>query len=82
MEKYNKIRRIVALLTVLILVLCIITMVVMAVMGSKYFLGFLFLSIALPVILWIPLWFMNLISVKDNIKQMENAKETEDNISN
>lgn len=66
MEKYNKIRRIIALLTVVVIVTCIVAMVVMACIGSKLFLIFLFLAIALPVILWIPLWFMNILKGNDD----------------
>ena len=66
MEKYNKIRRIIALLTVVVIVACIVTMVVMACIGSKLFLIFLFLAIALLVILWIPLWFMNILKGNDD----------------
>ena len=66
MEKYNKIRRIIALLTVVVIVACIVAMVVMACIGSKLFLIFLFLAIALPVILWIPLWFMNILKGNDD----------------
>ncbi|MGN0437672.1 MAG: hypothetical protein ACI4F4_04050 [Lachnospiraceae bacterium] len=79
MEKYNKARKIVALLTVLIIVFCIITMVVMAITGSKYFLGFLFLSIVLPVILWIPFWFVNLTAVKDDLLQSSKSEKNPEN---
>lgn len=82
MEKYNKIRRIMALITVILLIACIITMVILGIVGSKYFFGFLFLSIALPVILWIPLWFMNLISHKDEKDIIEQSGTEDENHSN
>lgn len=82
MKKYNRIRRIVALVTVILLIACIITMVILGIVGSRYFFGFLFLSIALPVILWIPLWFMNLISHKDDMDSIEQSGTEDKNHTN
>lgn len=57
----TKIRRITAWLTVLLIIALIIGTVICGITGSPYFNGMLFLSFAVPVVLWVFMWFTHLI---------------------
>ena len=72
----NKLRRVVAWITIAIIIGLIVGMVICAVTGSKYFFGMLALAIIVPVVLWIFNWFSNL--VNGNSKNQENEPEQND----
>lgn len=57
----EKIRRIISFLTVVLILLLIVGTVICAVTGSPYFMGMLFLTFAVPVVLWVFMWFTHLI---------------------
>lgn len=57
----NKIRRIVAGLTVLLIAGLVIGTLVCGIIKSPYFYGLLFLSFAVPVVLWVFMWFTHLL---------------------
>lgn len=59
---YNRLRRIVALLTVVFIVVLLIATVICAVTGSRYFFGMLFLTIVVPIVLWVFMWFTHLVN--------------------
>ena len=58
----KKVRRIVALLTVIVIVALVIGTLICAISGSRYFFGMLFLSFAVPVVLWGFMWFTRLVN--------------------
>ena len=58
----KKVRRIVALLTVIVIVALVIGTLICAISGSRYFFGMLFLSFAVPVVLWVFMWFTRLVN--------------------
>lgn len=73
----NKLRRVVAMLTVLLIVGLIIGTLICAFTGSKHFMGMLFLALAVPIVLWVFMWFTNLVS--DQSKEEQNGnKEQQD----
>ncbi len=55
--KNNKIQRILAVTTLILLAVCLILTLVFAFTGSEYFLGMLFITLAVPVLLWIGMFF-------------------------
>ena len=57
----NKIRRIAAWLTILLIAGLIIGTLICAIMGSTYFYGMLCLSLGVPVVLWVFIWFTHLV---------------------
>ncbi|MCM1158487.1 MAG: hypothetical protein NC300_07355 [Bacteroidales bacterium] len=77
----KKLRRIVAGLTVFLIVALIAGTLICAVTGSKYFLGMLFLSFAVPVVLWVFMWFTHLIHgdsqviSKEEMEAVDKAKQ-------
>lgn len=60
----NKVRRITAWITIIVIVGLIIGTIVCAITGSDYFFGFFALSIFVPVVLWIFMWFTKLVNDK------------------
>lgn len=56
----KKIRQIVAGLTVVVIIALLIGTLICAVTGSKYFFGMLFLTIVVPIVLWVFMWFTHL----------------------
>lgn len=63
-------RKIVALISVIVIVGLIIGMVICAVIESRYFFGMLALTFLDPIILWVFMWFTNLIKPSsDEIKK-------------
>lgn len=58
----KKIRQVVAGITVLVLIGLLIGTLVCAITGSSYFFGMLFLTLVVPVVLWVFMWFTKLIN--------------------
>ncbi|MBR1866600.1 MAG: hypothetical protein IJ801_08845 [Lachnospiraceae bacterium] len=73
----NKLRRVVAMLTVFLIVGLIIGTLICAFTGSKYFMGMLFLTLAVPVVLWVFMWFTNLVSGQSQEEQNEDKEQQE-----
>lgn len=63
----DTVRRISAWITIIVIVGLLVATVVCAVTGSKYFFGFLALTILVPVLLWIFMWFTRLIHGKSEV---------------
>lgn len=57
----KRLRRIVAGLTVVFIVALLIGTLICAITGSKYFFGMLVLTLVVPVVLWVFMWFTHLI---------------------
>jgi len=77
----NKIRRITAWLTVLLIAGLIIGTLICAVIGSPYFGGMLVLSLAIPVVLWVFMWFTHLIHGDSKViskEELEALKQSKD----
>ncbi|MBE5943026.1 MAG: hypothetical protein E7264_10870 [Lachnospiraceae bacterium] len=62
----NTLRKVTAWITIVIIIGLIICTVVSAVTGSQYFFGFLALSLIVPVVLWVFMWFTKLVNKKEN----------------
>lgn len=77
----SKIRRIVAWLTILVITGLIIGTLICAIIGSPYFWGMLVLSFAVPVVLWVFMWFTHLIHgdsqviPKEELEALKQSKE-------
>lgn len=67
----KKARRIVALLTVVVIIALVIGTLICALTGSKYFFGMLFLTIAVPVVLWVFMWFTHLVHGQSEVISKE-----------
>lgn len=63
--KMEKIRRIVAFLTVVLIVGLLVAALVSAFLGSPYFLAFMLLAIGVPGVLYIFMWFTRLVTGDD-----------------
>ncbi|MCM1499421.1 MAG: hypothetical protein NC124_13220 [Clostridium sp.] len=70
MKIFNRLRRIVALLTVVFIVALLVVTIICAVTGSEYFFGMLFLTIVVPIVLWVFMWFTHLVNDRSD-KQKE-----------
>lgn len=53
----NNIKRLIALLTVIVLLLCVGVTLYFAVTGNGNFLGMLLLTLMVPILLWVYLFF-------------------------
>lgn len=73
----QKIRRIMAWLTIVVIVALIIAMLVSAVTGSRYFFLFLFLAIFVPIILWVFMWFTRLMAGESDVISKEDMEQLE-----
>ncbi len=62
----SSLRRITAWITIVVIIGLIICTVISAVIGSKYFFGFLALSLIVPVVLWVFMWFTKLVNKKED----------------
>lgn len=69
----NRIRRVMAWITIILIVGLIIGTIICAVVGSKYFFGMLALTFLVPTVLWIYMWFYKLINGK---KEKESEEPT------
>ncbi len=56
----EKIRKVVALVSVIVILALIIGMIICAITGSKYFFGMLALVFMVPITLWVFMWFTKL----------------------
>lgn len=79
---YNRLRRIVALLTVVFIVVLLIATVICAVTGSRYFFGMLFLTIVVPIVLWVFMWFTHLVNGSPDVIKPEEDVPDSYNIGN
>ena len=70
----NKLRRIVAWLTVLVIAGLLIAMLVSGIMGSPYFYVFLFLTLVVPMILWVFMWFTRLVNGESEVIPKEDME--------
>jgi len=70
----KKVRQIVALLTVLVIIALVIGTLICALTGSKYFFGMLFLTIAVPVVLWVFMWFTHLVHGESEVISKEDME--------
>ncbi|MDO5156107.1 MAG: hypothetical protein Q4D51_09075 [Eubacteriales bacterium] len=61
----EKLRRIIAMLTVVVIVGLVIATLICGITGSEYFFAMLFLTFVVPVILWVFMWFTRLVNKKD-----------------
>lgn len=57
----KRLRQIMAWLTIILIIGLIIGAVVCAITGSRYFFGMLVLAMAVPIVLWVFMWFTRLI---------------------
>ena len=77
----KRVRQIVAWLTIVVIIGLIIGTIVCAVTGSKYFFGMLFLMIAVPIVLWVFMWFTHLVNgdssviPKEDMDALEQSKK-------
>ncbi len=67
----KRLRQIMAWLTIVLIVGLIIGAVVCAVTGSRYFLGLLALAMAVPIVLWVFMWFTRLIRGDSDVVSKE-----------
>ena len=72
---FNRLRRIMALLTVVFIVVLLIVTIICAVTGSKYFFGMLFLSIVVPIVLWVFMWFTHLVNGNSEVTGPEDKRD-------
>ena len=79
---FNRLRRIMALLTVVFIVVLLIITIICAVTGSKYFFGMLFLSIVVPIVLWVFMWFTHLVNGSSEVIKPEEGVPDSYNIGN
>lgn len=70
----QKIRRIVAFLSVAVIFFLIIGTLICGITGSQYFFGMFFLMLAVPIVLWVFMWFTRLV----NREEMEAADDAKD----
>lgn len=73
----QKMRRIMAWLTIVVIVALLIAMLVSAVTGSRYFFAFLFLAIVVPIVLWVFMWFTRLMAGESEVIPKENMEQLE-----
>ena len=73
----KRVRQIVAWLTIVVIVGLIIGTIICAVTGSKYFFGMLFLMIAVPIVLWVFMWFTHLVNGDSSVISKEDMAELE-----
>lgn len=71
----NKIRRIAAGLTVLLVAGLVVGTLICGITASPYFYGVLFLSFAVPVVLWVFMWFTHLIHGDSKVIPKEESEE-------
>lgn len=77
-SKLQKVRRIVAWLTIAVIVVLVIITMVCAFTGSPYFFGMLYLTIAVPLVLWIFMWFTSLVNGESQVIPKEIMELAED----
>lgn len=70
----KKVRQIVAMLTVIVIIALVIGTLICAITGSKYFFGMLFLTIAVPVVLWVFMWFTRLLHGESEVISKEDME--------
>ena len=62
----NTLKRIGAILLIILLLACVVLTLVFAVTGSKNFLGMLMITLLLPVLLWVYMFFHKLLKDRSN----------------
>lgn len=73
----KRVRQIVAWITIAVIVCLIIGTIICAVTGSKYFFGMLFLMIAVPIVLWVFMWFTHLVNGDSSVISKEDMDALE-----
>ncbi len=73
----NRIRRITAGISVILIIGLVIGAFICGITGSKYFLGMLFLALAVPVVLWVFMWFTHLIHGDSEVISKEEMETLE-----
>ena len=71
----EKLRRIVAMISVVVIVALIIGMVICAITGSKYFFGMLALVFLIPITLWVFMWFAKLVNSSSDSEPEDTTQE-------
>lgn len=71
----KRLRQIMAWLTIILIIGLIIGAVVCAVTGSEYFFGLLALAMAVPIVLWVFMWFTRLIHGDSDVVSKEDMHE-------
>ena len=72
----EKLRRIVAMISVIFIVLLIVTAFILGILGSQYFMAVTIIAMAVPVVLWVFMWFTHLVS-EDSGKEQDLQTEEE-----
>ena len=62
----NTLKRIGAILLIILLLACVVLTLVFTVTGSKNFLGMLMITLLLPVLLWVYMFFYKLLKDRSN----------------
>lgn len=70
----QKVRRIIALFTVIVIAALVIGTLICAVTGSEYFLGMLFFTFVIPVVLWVFMWFTRLVNGESEVISKEDME--------
>lgn len=70
----KRVRQIVAWITIAVIACLIIGTIICAVTGSKYFFGMLFLMIAVPIVLWVFMWFTHLVNGDSSVISKEDME--------
>lgn len=70
----QKIRRIVALFTVIVIAAMVIGTLICAATGSEYFLGMMFFTLVIPVVLWVFMWFTRLVNGESEVISKEDME--------
>ncbi len=71
----EKLRRVVAMISVIFIVALIVTAFILGILGSRYFVAVTVLAIVVPVVLWVFMWFTHLIS-DDSGRETEKEQDT------
>lgn len=74
----SKLRRVVALLSVIMIIGLVIAAVIFGITGSKYFLGTLFLALAVPIVLWVFMWFTHLVNGDSEVIPKEDLEKLDE----
>lgn len=73
----KRVRQIVAWITIAVIVCLIVGTIICAVTGSKLFWGMLYLMMAVPVVLWVFMWFTRLVNGDSDVISKEDMEALE-----
>lgn len=71
--KYSLWQRILALITVIMIIGLVIAAIVCAVIGSRYYMGFLFAAIVFPILIYVIVWLAGVLKGIGEKKQSESS---------